>query len=220
MFSETTTLKPVIRTEGHLIRWASHYDLVVNMLALGQAGRLRGRTIELAHLQLGESVLDVGCGTGAITIAAQQAVGRAGFVAGVDPSAEMIAVARAKARQRTLTVDFRLGAIEALPYPAATFDVVTSSLMMHHLPLAVQQQGMREILRVLKPSGRLLIVDVTRPKGAVWQALTSRIARRHGYSFGVEDTPSLLLDAGFESATLLGERVLAFGFVSATKREG
>jgi len=219
MRTNIMTTAPAIETEGHLIRWASHYDLMVDILTLGQSRRLRQRTVELARLLPGESVLDVGCGTGAVTIAAHEAVGNAGFAAGVDPAAEMIAVAKKKARQGQRSIYFRLGAIEALPFPDASFDAVTSSLMMHHLPPNLQRLGLREVLRVLKPGGRLLVVDVSRPRGAFWTKLASHIARNHGYSFGVDDTPALMMEAGFATAELLGDRVLAFGFSRAVKGE-
>jgi ubiquinone/menaquinone biosynthesis C-methylase UbiE len=85
--------------------------------------------------------------------------------AGIDPSPEMLAIARQKARQLGLEIDLRLGVIEAMPFPDEIFDVVTSSLMIHHLNYDLRVQGLAEIYRVLKPNGRLLIADAAQPSG-------------------------------------------------------
>src|SRR3990172_11250179 len=146
-----------------MIRWAAFYDVSVNVMTLGQADRLRLLTLDQALLKHGESILDVGCGTGGVTIPAKLRVGKTGEVAGIDPAPEMIAVARRKANHQGLEIDFRVGVIESLPFPNGTFDAVTSSLMMHHLPEHVRVKGLVEIRRVLKPGGRLLIADMMRP---------------------------------------------------------
>ena len=65
------------QTEGRLIRWASHYDLITSILTLVQINRLRTITLDLALLKPGEAILDVGCGTGGVTIPAKQRVGTA-----------------------------------------------------------------------------------------------------------------------------------------------
>lgn len=90
------------RTEGILIRWASAYDFLTNLLTFGQAGRLRKMTLDLSRVKVGDSLLDVGCGTGGVTIPGKQRVGLGGSAAGVDPSPEMIAVAQRKAERKGL----------------------------------------------------------------------------------------------------------------------
>ncbi|SRR5258708_6618493 len=150
-------------TEGRTIRWAGRYDLLVFLFTLGQAGRLRSRTADLAQLTPGESVLDVGCGTGDLTLEVSRRVGSTGLVAGIDAAPEMIARARQKAKRRHLELDFRVEPVEQLSFADQTFDVVVSSLVFHHLPDGVKQQGLAEIQRVLKPGGRLLLVDFLGP---------------------------------------------------------
>jgi demethylmenaquinone methyltransferase/2-methoxy-6-polyprenyl-1,4-benzoquinol methylase/phosphoethanolamine N-methyltransferase len=205
------------QTEGRLIRWASSYDLLTNVLTLGQANRLRTMTIENALLKPGESVLDVGCGTGGVTIPARQRVGSTGKAAGIDPSPEMIAVARQKAQRKGLEIDFRIGVIEALPYPDATFDVVTSSLMMHHLPDNLKVSGLAEIYRVLKPGGRLLIADMLSPKSSTHQRLLATMFMHRSLETGLEDMQDTLKGAGIQKITLLKQRFLFIGFLRAVK---
>ena len=125
----------------------------------GKVRELRQKTVNLAQLQPGEQVLDVGCGTGTLAIKVARRVGRVGHVAGIDPGAQQIAYARAQAARHNISIDFQIGVIEQLPFPDQTFDVVFSTLMMHHLPAPLKRQGLAEIARVLKPGGRLVIAD-------------------------------------------------------------
>ena len=156
------------QTTGMVLNWGRRYDWLVQFMALGQAGRLRRKTVDFAQIAPGERVLDVGCGTGDLTLRAKERAGAAGQVCGIDPGPEMIEVARGKAAHAHVEVDFRVGVIERLPYPDGSFDVVLSSLMMHHLPADLKPIGLAEIRRVLrspdavsgKPGGRLVIVDM------------------------------------------------------------
>ena len=204
------------QTEGRLIRWATHYDLAVNITTLGQAHRLRKMTVDQACISSGDSVLDVGCGTGEVTLLAKSHA-KAGSVYGIDPAPEMIAVARKKAARKRLEIDFRVGVIEALPFPDSSMDVVTSSLMMHHLPENLKARGLAEIYRVLKPGGRLLIADFLRPTGSFLNHLYIAFTRHHGLRSGVEDLQAILRNTGFSQIDQLEEKVLTIGFVRAAK---
>lgn len=203
-------------TEGSLIRWAPYYDLFTNIMTFGQARRLRRVTIDQAWIKLGDSVLDVGCGTGEVTLPAKMRA-KHGKVYGIDPAPEMIAAARNKAARKQLDIDFRIGVIEALPFPDSSMDVVTSSLMMHHLPKDLKVRGLAEIYRVLKPGGRLLIADFMRPTGAFLNHVFIAFTRHQRLQAGIEDLQPLLRNAGFDQITQAAEKVLVIGFVRAVK---
>jgi ubiquinone/menaquinone biosynthesis C-methylase UbiE len=212
----THTVEQPAQTEGRLIRWASYYDLSVNIVTLGQARRLRKATVDQALIKPGDNVLDVGCGTGEVTLLAKTRA-KNGKVYGIDPSPEMIAVARKKAAHKSLDIDFRMGVIESLPFPDASIDVVTSSLMMHHLPEQLKTRGLNEIYRVLKLGGRLLIADFMRSTGSILNHLYIALTRHWGLKSGVEDLPELLSETGFRQITTPKKKVLAIGFLRAEK---
>ena len=218
MHSHTHTHESPAQTEGDLIRWAAFYDGLVNIMTLGQANRLRRMTLDQALLQPGEAILDVGCGTGGVTIPAKIRVGVQGSAAGIDPAPEMIAVARRKAKRAKIEIDFRVGVIESLPFPNETLDVVTASMMMHHLPSHLQVQGLAEIWRVLKPGGRILIADMMRPSNSLIKRFFSLVVQHgHALQFGIEDLPKLLKEVGFEDVQQPDARFLTIGFVRARK---
>ena len=100
------------QTKGRTITWAWLYDYVVGFLSLGREQSMRRMTLDLAQVQAGESVLDVGCGTGTLTRLARERVGKSGEVYGIDAAPQMITVARSKAAKRNLVIDFRVGLIE------------------------------------------------------------------------------------------------------------
>ena len=158
---------------------ARYYDLLAWLLTLGRERAFRERLVELARLEPGEAVLDVGCGTGTLAIAVKRRVGAAGTVHGIDASPEMIDRARRKAAKAGVDVAFQTGIVEALPFPDARFDAVVSTLMLHHLPRPIRQQCAREMRRVLKPGGRVLAVDFAMP-ARERKGLLARF-HRHGY---------------------------------------
>jgi len=209
-------------TKGLMLKGGWRYDLhgwfIDTCLFRGKGRELRQRTATLAGLHSGDQVLDVGCGTGTLAIEVQQRVRTTGRVFGIDPSAQQIARARAKAARRHVPIEFQIGVIEQLAFPDQTFDVVLSTLMMHHLPAGLKQQGLAEIARVLKPEGRLVITDFTRKQERAGQA-----ARFHAGGSGLHELAALVSDVGFaqvEMEEMRPSRFSAFpgaGFVRAYK---
>ncbi len=182
------------RTAGIVLHSPALYDFTVWLAFLGKESAFRNKLLHLARIADGESVLDVGCGTGTLAIAARKRVGKAGVVYGVDASAEMLARAEKKATKAGAEVLFRHGLAEALPFPDAQFDVVLSTVMLHHLPRKTRLQCANEIRRVLKPDGRVLAVDF---EGFSDQkrSLLSHFHRPHGH-VRAKDIVALLGEAG------------------------
>lgn len=179
-------------TKGLILNGGWHYDLMEwfcdNFLFRGELRKLRERTADLACIQPGETVLDVGCGTGTLAIEVQRRVGATGHVFGIDPGTQQIARAQFKAARHNLPIDFRFGVVEHLAFPDQTFDVVLSTIMMHHLGDGLKRRGLSEIARVLKSGGWLIIADFKRPENQPSQSAP----------FGsVRDLPALVSDAGF-----------------------
>jgi len=209
-------------TKGLVLNQGWRYDLMEwfhdTFSFRGKFRELRQRTANLARLQPGDAVLDVGCGTGTLAIEVAHRVGRAGRVAGVDPGTQQIARARAKAARRHVPIEFQIGVIEQLPFPDQTFDVVFSTLMMHHVPASLKRQGLAEIARVLKPGGRLVIADFKRKQERQGQA-----ARFHAGGSSMQDLAALVKDTGFsevETEEMRPPRFSAFpgaGIVRAHK---
>jgi len=169
--------------------------------------------IELAGLASGDAVLDIGCGTGTLAIAAKRKVGPTGAVSGVDASPAMVTRATRKSARARLDVTFTNAVVEALPFPNARFDAVLSTLMLHHLPRPVRRQCFSEIRRVLNPRGRLLVVDFGRPQSK--HGILAHF-HRHGH-VDFADVRAMLTDAGFEvtDAGPVGFSSLQFVLASA-----
>ena len=178
-------------THGLVLHWAARYDVLAWLLTRGRERELREAIIRLAELQTGNDVLDIGCGTGTLAIAASRHVGTTGEVTGIDASPAMIDRATRKARKGDARATFQVAVAENLPFPDRRFDVVFSTLMLHHLPRKTRQQCAGEIERVLKVGGRVVAVDFGRAKR---RGLLAHV-HRHGY-VEVEDIVKLLVEAG------------------------
>lgn len=135
------------------------YDPLTKILG---ADRVRRRLIEQATLRGGHRVLEIGCGTGTLLIDIKRRHPDVEVV-GLDPDPKALDRARRKARRAGVAIELNRGFANALPYPNAAFDRVLSSLMLHHVADDEKTATLRDVLRVLKPGGRLELVDFARP---------------------------------------------------------
>lgn len=129
-----------------------------------EEGKFRRYQISLAKLREGEKVLEVGCGTGVLSVLAKRRVREKGIVEGIDIAPKMVRKACEKAKKGNLEIGFRTASIDQLPYRDEFFDVVISGFMFHHLPVSVKARGLREVYRVLKRDGRFLLSDFCSPR--------------------------------------------------------
>jgi len=149
-----------IRVDGR----ARLVDTLENLISGGQQEAILRATLDAASLSPGDRMLDVGCGTGKLAVSAARRVGASGTVIGLDATPAMIDLATARARAANVRAEFRYGVGEALPFPNASFDVVTSTYFFHHLPGDIKAEALREMWDVLGPGGRLVITDYGKPR--------------------------------------------------------
>jgi ubiquinone/menaquinone biosynthesis C-methylase UbiE len=191
--------KPRADTPGVTIGTPRAYELCGAVCFAGRRNQAFTRLAALSGADAGDRVLDVGCGTGYLTRHMAAQVGPDGAVTGVDPSPAVLAYARRKKRRpASAPCTYKEGIAESLDLPDTSFDAVVTSLMLHHLPEELRPAALREMYRVLRPGGRLLVAEFRPP--------TSRIGRHlmhggAGYAMAhnrVDLLDGLIADAGFE----------------------
>lgn len=173
--------------------------------------------INQAKIQANFRVLDLGCGTGTLTLLAKKTQPKA-IVIGIDIDPNILGIAKSKAAQANLHVRFDHGTAFNLPYPDGSFDRIISSLVLHHLTRENKLKALKEALRVLKRNGELHIADIGKPQNALMR-LPAVIMRR------LEETednvkgliPNMLKSAGFVGVEETSKLMTMFGTVSLYK---
>jgi demethylmenaquinone methyltransferase/2-methoxy-6-polyprenyl-1,4-benzoquinol methylase len=143
-------------------RIAAHYDAMNSAMTAGLHHRWRERTADVAELQPGDAALDVCCGTGDLALELYGRVGPQGRVVGCDFSEAMLELAREKAVRSGAGIEFEWADALELPYDDGSFDAVTVGFGARNL--ADLDRGLAEMARVLKPGGRLAVLEITQPQ--------------------------------------------------------
>jgi ubiquinone/menaquinone biosynthesis C-methylase UbiE len=192
------------------------YDPLTRLLG---ADRLRGRLVERAAIRPGERVLDLGAGTGGLTVVVKRRHPDAAVV-GIDPDPKALARARAKAAAAGLEIDFREGYGDALPFGDGSFQRVVSSLVLHHLTTPVKEAALQEVKRVLAPGGTLHVLDFGPPRGFLQRTLTRLLHGDDELGDNIGGRiPELMQRAGFDGAREVAYWPTPFGTVSLFEGE-
>lgn len=184
-------------------RWLTPlYDPVVSWTTRERT--FKSALLQQANLQPGGRVLDLACGTGTLTIAAQQAQPGA-EIRGLDGDAAILERARAKAQSAGAGLHFDEAMSDRMPYPDASFDVVLSSLFFHHLGRDAKRATLREVHRVLKPGGWLHVADWGKAANPLMRAAFMLVQLLDGFETTADNVagrlPAFMADGGFVDVT-------------------
>lgn len=163
------------------------YDWLVRLHTFGNEQKFRNEILHFAALCPNETVLDVGCGTGTLLIAAARKMGSGQLLHGLEPSPEMLAHARRKAKSRIAESNFVHGSAGQIPFPDQSFDVILCTMVLHHLPPAMQLTALAEMCRVVRPGGRLVIVDLQPPPSVAAKLSIVTLFHRFGTDAAAPD---------------------------------
>jgi demethylmenaquinone methyltransferase / 2-methoxy-6-polyprenyl-1,4-benzoquinol methylase len=148
---------------------APHLDMLTSGFSFGLDHVWRTRAVSRSGIREGEQVLDVCTGTGKLAFLLSRRVGLRGSVTGVDFCQEMIELAKVKAGSRYKNVSFRCADAQQVPFPDNSFDAVTVAYGIRNIPDT--EAALSEFKRVLKPGGKFICVELTKPRAAWFRAL-------------------------------------------------
>lgn len=195
-------------------RWLTPmYDLFMRLLT--REAEFKQRLVDLADPRPGRRILDLGCGTGTLTLMIQTCQSEVDIV-GLDADPEVLAIAQQKALQADqMNIHWTRGFTANLPYLGGVFDLVVISMVLHHLTLSQKRETLREVMRVLSPAGIILLADFDKPRG-VWMRLVTTWMRRYEHTAEHFDgqLPGLLAEAGFTSIEELDSFNTIFGRIA------
>jgi demethylmenaquinone methyltransferase / 2-methoxy-6-polyprenyl-1,4-benzoquinol methylase len=197
-------------------RIAERYDLLNSVMSAGLHHRWRQRAAERTELKPGDTALDVCCGTGDMTLELARRVDPDGYVIGCDFSEPMLDLARKKAGGDFPSARFEWADALQLPYDAGRFDAVTVGFGIRNF--ADHDRGLREMARVLRPGGRLVILEITQPRrpplSTFYSLWFDRIVPRLGSLAGDPEAYSYLPESvrSFPGPQGLAEKMDAAGF--------
>lgn len=170
------------------------YERKTALMFLGRRRRTYDRMVQLAGISAGDHVLDIGCGPGFLTRRAAVATGPTGRVVGIDPSEPVIEYAR---RKSPPWCEYQITGGDRIDGPDGGFDVAVTSLAMHHVPADRRSATLAEIHRLVRPGGRLLIVEFRPPRSRLGRRVVGTFVShgmRHNH---IEHIPHALSEAGF-----------------------
>ncbi|MEU6717495.1 class I SAM-dependent methyltransferase [Nonomuraea sp. NPDC046802] len=171
------------------------YEVFGSIAFLGGRRAAFTRVAAAARPRAGDRILDVGCGTGYLSRILAPVVTPSGHITGLDLSPAMIEYA---VRRAPANCTYVQGEGQNLPFPDGSFDLVVSSLAIHHMPTETRPEALRQMFRVLRPGGRLLIAEFRPPANPLARHLVGALSGPAMQHDPRDLLGSLVPDAGFE----------------------
>ena len=169
------------------------------------------RLIERARILPGQRVLDLGCGTGTLTIMLKQSAPKA-RITGMDGDNDVLSIAISKSEKVGAAITWDYGLALELPYPDDSFDVVVSSLVIHHLTSQDKVPAFREVRRILRSGGRFHILDFGRPFNVLTRLQAAAMTHMEETADNFKGRISPMLQAaGFDGAEEVEHSNTIFG---------
>lgn len=166
-----------------LLKWGMHEEI------------FKHRLVQQAHIEPGMNVLDLGCGTGTLTIMLKK-LNPTSVVTGLDGDSQILDIARQKSRGTNIQWDE--GLASSLPYSNSVFDRVVTSLVIHHLSTDDKRRAFTEMYRVLKPQGELYVLDFGVPHSLLTRGMAILMHRLEEVADNFDGLlPQFIREAGF-----------------------
>lgn len=193
------------------------YDPVIHWVF--QETRFKQQLVNQANIQPGQRVLDLGCGTGTLTLLIKQTYPDAN-VLGLDGDTRVLARAHAKAEKASMPLAFNVGMAFQLPYPDQTFDRVLTSLVLHHLTTENKQRTLHEVYRVLQPGGALYVLDFGKPHNTLAYLISHLVRHFERVADNIQGLlPGMFGQAGFTSIEEMAQFMTIAGTLTVYKAE-
>lgn len=188
---EKTSYIPALRFKG----LTPVYDLVLKWIMREET--FKKRLISQSGFNGEYRVLDLGCGTGTLTILVKQLYPQVDLI-GLDGDSQVLDIARSKANSRNISIQWDLGMAYDLPFEDNSFDRVLSSLMIHHLTTENKRLAFKEVFRVLKPNGEFHLADFGTPHNPLMNFVTLYMSKLEETADNFRGhLPSMMREAGF-----------------------
>jgi ubiquinone/menaquinone biosynthesis C-methylase UbiE len=191
------------------------YDVAIKWLM--PEDRFKRDLIRQAAIERGHRVLDLGCGTGTLTILTKQLHPESDVV-GLDGDPKVLEIARAKAQKAGVEIAFQEGMAFQLPYPDGSFDRVLCSLVLHHLSTENKQQALKEVHRVLRAGGGLHVADFGKPGNFAAFLISLMIRLFESVSDNIKGLlPEMFAQAGFSQVEEMAQYMTIAGTLAVYK---
>ena len=185
--------------------------------------KFKSLLVEQANLRPGDRVLDVGCGTGTLALLLKKAVPEA-HVVGVDADSAALEIARRKATEAEVEIEFHQALAWDAPFEPKSFERVVSSLVLHHLRDRDKLRTLQRVLAWLRPNGELHIADWGKAQNALMRVAFVGVQLLDGFETTTENVRRglvpVLQDAGFGSVAETHREMTLFGTLSLYRAHG